>query len=183
MDSSADSKVLDDDNQWVIVQLSPTGEKEPDIDILRRAASRLLRREDVDMFIPAISQKVRDDSQTLFFMEGYVFFRFISGTPYLKLRDTTYFSDVLTDSHRSGGAPRYSLLPDSKLNLMRQGMDDLRIGEFVAGDDVKIIEGNFKNLKGQVLVVYDQKQVVQVSVVLRSKTLLMDFPSTYLKKI
>ena len=135
------------------------------------------------MFIPAISQKVRDDSQTLFFMEGYVFFRYIRGTPYLKLRDTTYFSDVLTDSQRNGGEPQYSLLDDSKLNLMRQGMDELRVGEFVVGDDVKIIEGNFKNLKGQVSVVYDQKQVVQVSVVLRSKMVLMDFPSTYLQKI
>jgi transcription antitermination factor NusG len=62
-------------------------------------------------------------------------------------------------------------------------MDDLRVGKFSVGDAVQIIEGNFKNLKGDVSMVYDRKQVVQVSVVLRSKLVLMDFPSTYLKKV
>lgn len=153
------------------------------MDTLRRAAKKLLRRDDIDMFIPAISQNVRDDSQTLFFMEGYVFFRYVRGVSFLKLRDTTYFNDVLVTSKRNGREPEYSLLDDSKLNLMRQGMNDLRVGKFLVGDAVQIIEGNFKNLKGDVSMVYDRKQVVQVSVVLRSKMVLMDFPSTYLKKV
>jgi transcription antitermination factor NusG len=182
--SSTELRDLDDNAQWVIVQLSPTGEKETDMDILKRAAKRILRQEDIDMFIPAISQEFRDESQTLFFMEGYVFFRYMPGIPFLRLRDTAFFSDVLTTTPGShGGEPEYALLEDSKLNHMRKGMDDLRVGEYVCGDTVRIIEGSYKNLKGTISVVYDKKQVVQVSVVLRSKQMLMDFPVTYLERI
>ena len=59
--------------QWVVVQLSSTGEKEEDIDILKQSARKILNRGDVEIFVPAISPKVRDESQTIFFMEGYVF--------------------------------------------------------------------------------------------------------------
>ena len=189
MISSAESKdpdegTQDEGTQWVVVQLSPAGEKETDISVLKRAAKRILRRDDVDMFIPAISQAFRDESQTLFFMEGYVFFRYVFGIPYLRLRDTAFFSDVLVTTSKTGGngEPEYALLDDSKLNLMREGMDDLRVGEYACGDTVKIIDGSYKNLKGTISVVYDSKQVVQVSVVLRSKQMLMDFPVTYIEK-
>ncbi|KKM24338.1 hypothetical protein LCGC14_1606120 [marine sediment metagenome] len=183
MTSSAKLKDLDDETRWVVVQLSSVGEKEADIDILRRSARRILGQDDIDMFIPAISQQFRDESQTLFFMEGYVFFRYVTGISFLRLRDTAFFSDVLISCKNSRGEPEYALLDDSKLNLMRAGMDDLRVGRFVCGDSVRIIEGSYKNLQGTVSIVYEKKQVVQVSIVLRSKKMLMDLPATYVKKV
>lgn len=183
MDSSQKSRDPNDGTQWVVVQLSSSGEKEPDINVLRRSARRILRRDDVDMFIPAISQRFRDESQTLFFMEGYVFFRYSPGISFLRLRDTMFFNDVLIVSKSNRGEPEYALLDDSKLNLMREGMDDLRVGKFVCGDSVRIIDGSYKNLRGTVSIVYETKQVVQVSIVLRSKKMLMDLPATYIEKV
>jgi hypothetical protein len=166
----------------VVVQLSSAGERE-DVDTLMRSAKRILGRDDVDIFVPAISQQFRDESQTVFFMEGYVFFRYVPGTPFLKLRDTMFFSDVLVTPGTNGDEPEYALLEDSKLNRMREGMDGLRVGKFSLGDAVRIVEGSYRNLKGTVSIVYDKKQVVQVSIVLRSKRMLMDLPVTYVERI
>lgn len=109
-----------------------------------------------------------------------MFVRYEEGVPYLRLQDTTYFSSVLC----TGGSrnPKYSLLDDSKLDSLRQGMNDLKHTSFKVGDRVKVIEGNYKNLIGRVSIVLDEERSVQIAVDLASKKLLMDFPTTYLVK-
>lgn len=149
---------------------------------IRSAARKILRSADIRVFVPAVSQKVRDESQTFFFMDGYIFVEYRPGVPYLSLRDTAFFRDVLCNSTRSPNRePSYSLLTDADLEPMRSGMQEMKCGSFKVGDSVRVVVGSYKNLRGEISVIYDE-QSVQVSVShLSSKRVLIDFPITYLK--
>ena len=182
MVSSTDIRDEADSKKWVIVQLTPAGERETKIPILKRSVHKLLKRE-LDVFVPAISQQVREDSQTIAFMEGYLFVNYVDGVSYLRLQETTFFSVVLCNSQRSDGRPQYSLLDDRQLDPLRKGMDDLKYGDFKRGDRVKVTKGSYKNLIGRVTLILDDGKNVQISADLRSKDLLMVFPAIYLVTI
>lgn len=168
--------------KWVIVELTSTGEKEENIQSIIQSAHKLLKKPDLAVFVPAISQTVRDDSQTMFYMNGYVFIEYMLGVNYLRLRETTYFRDVLCSSYNNN-EPQYSLLDDSELDSIRRGMDDLKVGEYKEGDAVLVKEGCYRNLPGVVSLVYEDKQNIQVAVNLLSKRMLIDFPVTYVEKV
>lgn len=168
--------------RWVIVQLTSNGEREKNIASIVKAARQLLGRKDVEVCVPAVSQKVRDDSHTMFYWDGYVFIEFVEGLSYMKLQDTTYFQAVLCQPIQNRQR-KYSFLRDEELEPMRAGLQALKFGEFQEDNEVKIIKGQFKNLIGTVSFVDDAGENVQVFVGLRSKKILMDFPSSYLVKI
>lgn len=171
--------------KWVILQLTPTGEREKNIQAIIKSVRQILNRQDIEVFIPAISQKVRDESLTTWFSDGYVFARYVESVNYSKLQETTYFSMVLCKNQVVNGVRKivYSLLDDCDLNIMRKGMKDLKIGEFHTEQEVKIVKGHYKNLTGKISAVYEGSENVQVYINLRSKKVFMDFPSSYLQKI
>jgi transcription antitermination factor NusG len=164
------------------VELSPTGDKEENISLIINSVRKILRCKDLEVFVPAISQKVRGESQTMFYMDGYIFVHYRPDIQYTRLCETTYFQDVLRSSSARDGI-KYSLLNDKDLNPMRVGMNDIQCGEFRLNDKVRIVKGCFKNLIGCVSLVYDDKKKVQVFVNLRSKKVLLDYPVTYVEKI
>lgn len=166
--------------KWVVVQLTSLGEREKNIDIIVRSARRILG--DVEVFIPATIQKMRDESHTMVYMDGYVFVRFIEGVSYLKLQETAYFKAVLC-TPGSGGKKTYCLIDDFVLDKMRDGVKNLETqgGSFSPGEDVKVIKGTLKNLRGKVIVFYDNK--VQVHVSLQSKPVIFEFPPGHLEKV
>lgn len=165
--------------KWVVVQLSPTGEKEKDLSILERSVRRYLGK--LEVFVPATKQitkdGVRDDSSTMFYMDGYIFVEFVEGINYGKLTDTTYFLSVLTTNRK------YHLLDDSVLSPMRAGVQQLKIRSFQKGDFVKVIHGSFKNLVGSVVMIDDVGEKVTVSSNTSSKPVLMEYHASYLQKI
>jgi hypothetical protein len=163
--------------------LSPAGEREKNVSLIVRSACVILRRQ-VEVFVPAVSQKVRDESLTSFYLDGYVFIRFEEGVPYLRLQETTYFRSVLLKpGGGSGRHPNYSTLGDADLLPMREGLNSLKLNNFSRDDSVKVIKGVHKNLRGVVSAVYEDGETVQVYVALRSKSILIDFPATYLEKV
>jgi transcription antitermination factor NusG len=174
----------DELRRWVCVELSSTGEREKDINSIIRAVHRILGRP-VEVFVPAVSQKVRGESQTMVYMDGYIFIQYFHDIHYIKLQDTNYFHMVLNTTVLSAGKRKYqySLLDDKALAPMRIGVQNLKEShnENVPGDKVKIIKGDYKNLIGVISEVYD-KENIQVSVELRSKKLLLDFPVSYIQK-
>ena len=164
--------------KWVVVQLSHAGEREKNISALEKSVKRIVGQ--LEVFVPAASQStkdgVRDDSNTMFYMDGYVFVEYRSGVNYGKLSDTTYFSSVLAVGRE------YHLLNDSDINPLKKGVQKMKIGSFSEGDEVKVVKGTFKDLPGKVTIVYDGNEVVQVETGFLSKRMLIDFPSSYLKK-
>lgn len=172
--------------KWVIVELSHAGEKEKDLNSVRKSARKILKSKDIDIFIPAITQVVREESHILAYMEGYIFILFVEDVNYLRLQETVYFKSVLTQPVVHG---RYrsrqilSLLSDRDLNPMREGVDRLNVRDFSPGEQIKIVKGNYRNLRAEVIQVYETKKLVQVYVSLKSKKILLDFPSSYLERL
>lgn len=162
-----------------MVALSSNGERETNLDAIKQSACRLLKNHQIDIFIPAVSQTVRGESETIFYMNGYVFIKYREEIPYLKLRETTYFNDILCSF--ANRKIRYKLLDDVELEKIRQGVNDLKFSEFQVGDEVMVTKGNFINLPGKVSYIYSE-ETLQIAIVLRSKQALMDFPSTYIRK-
>lgn len=166
--------------KWVVVQLSSLGEREKNIEIIRRAARQMIGN--VEMFIPAVVQKVREESHTMVYMDGYVFLLHQEGVNYLKLQDTTYFKSVLC-APGVGGKRTYCLLDDFILDGMRDGVKNLQTkSEFENGQSVKVTKGHYKGLLGKVMLVYADGKKVQVHVPLTSKPVLIEFPPNFLEK-
>lgn len=185
IDTSQDSI---ESRKWVVVELSPQGDKEKDLEFIKDSARRILRRYDIQVFIPAVSQGTKkNETHTTFYMDGYVFIEYVDSINYLRLRDTSLFQEVLcvyTRTSRFGKrTPSYSLLNDKELDPMRSGMEILKKCTLKVGDNVKVITGSYKNLPGKIISVQDDNQVAHISIDLASKPIIMSFPSTYLEKI
>jgi transcription antitermination factor NusG len=175
-----DSLAESNKRKWVVVGLSSAGERETNIKAISFAVRRILGR-DLEVFVPAVSKQARDDSHTLFYMDGYIFVEHMDGVPYTKLQDTAYFSLVLCS--KRAGRVEYSLVEDDVLDPLREGVKDLGVCKFLVNDRVRVIKGDFRNLHGNVRTVYDGGEVVQVDFSQRSKLLLIDFPVIYLQKV
>lgn len=168
------------------VELSPTGEREKNLSLIIRSVRQILGKPTIDVFVPAVSEKVRGESQTMVYMDGYVFVRYEDGVQYQRLQETTFFHSILRTTSVVDGQRkhRYSLLEDKDLDPMRTGVENLKLGQdrFTIGQKVKISKGSYKNLCGEVLVVYDEHNV-QILVRLLSKPVLIDYPVSYLQKV
>lgn len=166
-------------SKWVVVQLSPAGEREKNVSILERSVHRFLGK--LMVFVPAACQsakdEVRNDSHTMFYMEGYIFVEFRENINYGKLSDTTYFDSVLSNK------TQLFLLDDSQVAPLRKGVEELKVGDFSVGDSVRVIRGSFKNLIGKIHCVYSGGEAVQVDLKLSSKPMLIDFPSGSIQKV
>lgn len=163
--------------RWVVVQLSQNGEHETNLTSITKSVERLLKRK-LETFIPATTQKVRSDQQTIFYMDGYIFVEYYDGVPYHRLNQTTYFESIV-----SFGRDRLNLVHDRDIAPLRKGVDSLKVGLFKIGDEVKVIKGTFKNLTGTVSAVYDGGEQIQLNVKLSSKPMLIDYPSSYVVKV
>ena len=166
-----------DGKKWVVVQLSPSAEKEKNLSVFQRSVKRYLKK-DLEVFVPAANLAAREDNHVMFYMDGYIFIEYADGVDYSKLNETVYFANVLTQG-RSG----VCCINDSEIQIMRKGVESMKVGKFAKNDEVKVLKGSFKNLTGRVSEVYDGGEFVQIDVGLLSKPLLIDYPANYLVKL
>ncbi|OPZ34812.1 MAG: hypothetical protein BWY99_02422 [Synergistetes bacterium ADurb.BinA166] len=171
--------------KWVVVQLTSLGEKEKNLALIERSARQILRRPDIKVFVPAVSQRGQKDSLTTWYSDGYVFIQHVEGVSYNALQDKAYFSTVLSKPHFLNGSRKLilSLLDDKDLDPIRSGLKVMTVGGFSVDQSVRITKGNYKNLRGKISVIYDGAEIVQVYIDLRSKKMFMDFPASYLEKV
>jgi len=168
---------IDSGKRWVIIQITPLAEKEKKLERITRSVHRILKSTP-EVFIPAANQKVRDDNQVLFYMDGYLFVEFVPSLNYNKLNGTAYFEMAL--HHKKTG---FYTIPDSDIDPMRVGVSNLMHSTFKIGESVKVLKGTFKNLTGVISAVYDNGDNVQINLKLASKPVLIDYPASYLEKI
>lgn len=170
--------------KWVCIELTLAGEKEKRLHLLVKSVNQILRTTLLEVFIPAITQKVRDESSVLAYMEGYIFAEYKEILNYMRLQETNYFKLVLMRPSYEGRRKKmvYSLLTDMDMVSLRKGVDSLNSGNFKPGDIARVIKGNFKGLNAEVIEVIDES-IIQVYVDLKSKKTILDFPPTYLVKV
>lgn len=171
------SSPTDSDKRWVIIQITSLAEKEKNLDRIVRSVHRILKSP-LSVFIPAANQKVREDNQIIYYLDGYLFIEYNVKINYNKLNGSPYFEMALFNK-RTG----YYTIPDSDVEPLRQGVAKLTVRGLEVGDEVKVLKGTFKNLTGQVSAVYDKGENVQINLKLASKPVLIDYPASYLVKI
>jgi transcription antitermination factor NusG len=167
--------------KWVVVQLSPLGEREKNPQQLIQVIQRFLGKP-VEVFIPAVSEEARTESHTSFYMEGYIFIEYRDGINFMKLQDIPYFKNVICNYGRKGGI-QYSLLDDEALSPMRVGMKVMKTRPIDVDDQVRVIKGQYKNLRGTVSLVRIDGEAILVNIKLASKPLIVEFPASYLEKL
>lgn len=163
---------------WVVVELTHAGEQEKDSRTLTRAIHRILGRP-LGVFVPSLSTDVRSDSQILVYMDGYIFIEYQEGVQYMRLRDTSYFNEVMCASR--GNSPVYSLINDDEINGIKKNMESIRNVEFELDDHVVVKSGTNRGMRGIVMDV--QGDEITVKHPTRSKPCLLSYKSTYLTKV
>jgi len=167
-------------DRWVVVQLTSLAEREKNIKIIERFAKRVLGNH-IEIYVPALSERVRDEEETIFYMEGYVFIKFDEDIDFSKLNDTPIFKGALCTRNKDGQMA-YNTIEDKILRPVRKGVKELNRSPFKLGDQVKVVKGTYKNLPGKIVIIYEDHERVQIDASMRSKPLLIDFPCSFLEK-
>jgi 5'-3' exonuclease/transcription antitermination factor NusG len=163
---------------WVVLELTPKGEKE-NPQVVREEVRRYLPGADV--YVPAIETQVGEDQIVHYLMKGYAFVREAqdprSVRDYRRLENTRFIQSVL----RSGN--RLTPVEDSYIEEMREKIRAEVNQGIGIGDTVEICSGPFKNIEASVIVELPETKEVQVFVQLRSKQALLTLPRSALKVV
>lgn len=159
--------------EWIVVQLTPYGEKEPPA-VIHRAAAKILGR--CEVYVPALETQIGEDKTIHYLMPGYAFVRKERGDrDYRRLENTRLFQALLRTG-RELATVSSSNIDDFKEKLraeVNQG-----IGE---GDIVLICSGPYKNIEATVITEIPEERTVQVHIELRSKQSIITLPRSALK--
>jgi 5'-3' exonuclease/transcription antitermination factor NusG len=164
--------------EWVVLELSPQGEDE-DPEVLHKALHRMMKGK--EFFIPASVIKVPGGSRVVHkLIDNYVFVkRLMSDSEFIKFENTKYISSVLTIA--GGGSRRIACVSDPDIERMRRQIRVETEQGIQVGDEVMVMSGPYKNLKGKVIEEIPETDSVQIYISLRSKQALVTLPRTFLR--
>lgn len=161
--------------EWVVVELTPRGEREPP-DVVRQQARRLLGKAEV--YIPAVETRIGDDTSIHYLINGYAFIK--KERPdrdYLKLEDTRLFQSVLKNGKG------IAVVDSSYIEAMKEkARAEINQGIGV-GDIVLICSGPYKAIEASVITELPEEELVQVFIELRSKQSIVTLPRSALKVV
>ena len=163
--------------EWLIVELTPRGEKEPP-EVLRTAASRALRGAEV--YVPAVETRIGDDKAVHFLMSGYIFVQRDgrSDKEYKRhFENTRLFNSLLTKG-RQLATVESSYIEDMKEKAKAEVNQGIGVG-----DTIEICSGPYKHIEATVITEIPEEKSVQVYVELRSKQSILTLPRSVLKVV
>jgi len=172
-----------DDKTWVVIELSRFGE----LRVEEGSLEKIIRRDlDVDseypIFIPAASYVKNGKTITIQLLEGYAFVA--SGLPetkYFKLEKRNYVNQVM--SARATNLMRaLQVITNDEVENMRVRLRSLVASELTEGDLVRVVEGRYSGLDGEVVDVFDGDYAT-VSFIFRSLSVLATMPVVFLETL
>jgi len=169
-----------DDPTWAALELSRVGE----LKIEDGSLEDLLQR-DLDLppnfpiFIPAASYPRDGKLVTIFLVEGYCFVG--TGLPevmYFALEEKPYVNKVISfvGPH---GIRALSAIPNQQIQDMKNQLHELTSEDIQEGSRVKITEGIYRSLEGDV--VHVKGEEVAVKIVLRSIHVITTLPRVFVE--
>lgn len=161
--------------QWLILELNDIedlGYKEIEIAIIS------VFGDGVEYFIPIHNECVGSYNSSTVLMEGYVFIK--DCVPVrdrlLSLREHRVFSRVLNNNGR------YQTVSSETVAGLKRKLKGTLKRRFLIGSEVKILDGIFKNLIGEVMSNDDGKKIV-VRIKRISREIITTVPSTVLEEV
>ncbi len=170
-----------DETTWLIVELTPQGEKAAEdgsLESLLRSGAKAPRNHPV--FIPCVSYAHNGRRSVLSVMEGYAFigsdidFECIS-----KLVGTPYVHGVL--SRGAGIRKVFETLPNTSVHDLRVKLNAMVGSDLDEGMVVRVNNGGFLGVTGTIMLLYDDMASVLVS--MRSINVVKSFPRFLLSPV
>jgi len=164
-----------DGQTWVALELTHLGEQRAEDGSLEAALRRELGVDDEwPVFVPSMSYVKDGKKTTLHLMEGYAFVG--SGLPevqYFSLERKSNVAQVLS-VRGSRGLRALSVLPDRKIEEIRNNMRSLQAEALPIGSRVLIVDGTFSALTGELVAL--EGDTFFVHIVLRSLNIIATVP-------
>lgn len=162
---------------WVVLELTPQGEDE-DPEVLQAAVRRILK--DSEIFVPASISKVGDNRVVHKLIDNYVFVRRDKPDAYYyRAEGTKYVATVLTAVN--GRTRQVSTVRDADVLKMRRQIQVETDQGIEIGDEVEVMSGAYKSIRGRVIEEIQEKDSVQIFISLRSKQDIVTLPRSFLR--
>jgi len=164
---------------WVAVELSNQGEK--NIEEVPNILRDLLNQNAVEVFMPVYLPDNPFCKERVELFEGYIFCRAnCADDEFFSIEEDPHFRSILTTLE--GGFRRIDFVKDSKIKAFQKSLKKLIVKNIREGDNVEILDGTCKHLKGEVLEVEDLNALVSIQS-LKSTNLLIEIPLNSLKRL
>jgi hypothetical protein len=163
-------------SEWIILELSDTNENVSFQDIKNALISAF--GTSVEYFIPIHHEEVGSYTVNSVFMEGYAF---VKDTPsvranILNLRDQRIFSKPLCQKGK------YQTLNSWVIGGLKRKLKNTLKKRFVPGAQVRVLDGVFKNLIGEIMSVEDSGRRIMVCIKRPSRQMVAPIPATLLQE-
>ena len=169
-----------DDQTWVVIELSHSGEVRVNDGTLESCLRRDLGvGSEFPIFIPVVSHPRGNKTIRVYLMEGYVFVA--SGIPevkYFALEQKDYVNSVMSIP---GRVRSLSVIPDKKVKEMKDKLRSIASSDVEEGASVRITEGTHHNLECVVLCVTSDSAMIRVK--LRSLDLIVTVPLMFVEEM
>jgi len=170
----------------VAIELTPLGEIKVDDGSLEQSLRFNLRVDsEFPIFIPATTIKTKKGTRTstIYLLEGYVFVAsgLMPETRYFRLEDLSYIEQVISSQAGPYSIRTLSVIPDSQILSLRRQLQSIIGAEVDVGDKVKIVEGTYRGLEGEVEGL--GKDLAYVHFVLRSMDVITGIPLAFIEVV
>lgn len=170
-----------DETTWIAIELSRMGEAKVEDGVLEDTLRADLGiGPDFPIFIPAITYTKGKRKFTIQLMEGYVFVATgLPETAYFDLERKPYVNQVMSSNSGPHKIRVLSTIPDKKIEELRRQFKELVSSDIEIHDKVRVIEGTYRMLEGEVLGKDGEDAFVEIE--LRSLRVIATVPLVFLE--
>lgn len=164
-------------SDWYIIEINEHGDTATYPELV--AAVQSVFGSDVEYFIPIYHEQLGSYTSTNTLFEGYAFVKNSDRvrSNLANIKDSQMFSGLL----KMGG--KAQMLDSKEINSLRRKLKNSLNKKFQTGVKVKVHEGVFQNLEGEILTMEDNGRIANVKIICLSREIIAPIPTTCLEEI
>lgn len=154
------------ESKWAVLVLSLKGEEQARVQDLAKILSNNSGIKPEDIYVPVI----KNNGDVVFLLEGYVFVK--TGYPsssYFDLARTPYIEFLMSEFNQETGLFSKGVVSDSELKKMINKANSLG-GTYKVGTQVKVKDGHFKGLEGEIVDSFQKDHVAYYCVFIKLRS-------------
>lgn len=168
------------EKKWAVVELSPLGEKESNLNLLKEDLLKYIPN--LEIFFPVYWNEDTQYHHRIELMQGYIF---VSGaeTPkhFFLLESSKFVNSVLYYRNKKEKYP--NLISNEEVEELKRQLAKTVQKNIDVDDHVFFLDGQFKHLKGKVISEINEREVNVVVLGLKSADIIVRIQKVYLEKV